>query len=436
MRTKSINKKKVNIITLGCSKNVFDSEVLMGQLHANQFEVSHEKENTNAGIVIINTCGFIDSAKQESVNTILQFAQARKKGQIEKLIVSGCLSERYKTELEKEIPEVDAYFGTKELPHLLKILNADYKHELVGERILTTPKHYAYFKIAEGCDRPCSFCAIPLMRGKHVSFPMQELITNAQKLADNGVKELILIAQDLTYYGLDLYKERKLSELLNRLSDVSGIEWIRLHYAYPSGFPLDVIEVMKQKSNICKYLDIPLQHVSNKMLEAMRRGTTKEKTTALINDIRNKIPEIAIRTTLITGYPGETEKDFEELKDFVLKMRFDRLGVFRYSHEENTYAYAFKDDIPESLKIARANEIMQLQQEISLSHNQEKIGKKMKVFFDKKEGNHFVGRTEYDSPDVDNEVLLEAQEAYVRIGDFAEVEITGASEFDLFAKLI
>lgn len=415
---------------------MFDSEVLMKQLHANRFEVSHEKENTNAGIVIINTCGFIDAAKQESVNTILQFAQARKKGRIEKLIVAGCLSERYKTELEKEIPEVDAFFGTKELPVLLKTLNADYKHELVGERILTTPKHYAYFKIAEGCDRPCSFCAIPLMRGKHVSFPMQELVINARKLADNGVKELILIAQDLTYYGLDLYKERKLSELLSRLSDVNGIEWIRLHYAYPSGFPIDVIEVMKQKSNICKYLDIPLQHASNKILEAMRRGTTKEKTIALINDIRNKIPEIAIRTTLITGYPGETEKDFEELKDFVLKMRFDRLGVFPYSHEENTHAFAFKDDVPELLKIARANEIMQIQQEISLSHNQEKIGKKMKVLFDKKEGNYFVGRTEYDSPDVDNEVLLEAQETYVRIGDFADVEITGAGEFDLFAKLI
>jgi len=436
MRTKSLHKKKVNIITLGCSKNVFDSEILMGQLHANQFDVQHESKKNDAGIVIINTCGFIDTAKQESIDTILQYAEARKNGLIEKLLVTGCLSERYKSELEKEIPDVDAYFGTRELPRLLKTLNADYKHELVGERILTTPLHYAYFKIAEGCDRPCSFCAIPLMRGKHVSVPIEDLVKSARKLADNGVKELILIAQDLTYYGLDLYKKRKLANLLNGLSDVDGIEWIRLHYAYPSGFPIDVLDVMKQKDNICKYLDIPLQHASNNMLEAMRRGITKEKTINLISEIRNKIPEIAIRTTLITGYPEETEKDFEELKDFVKEMRFDRLGVFPYSHEENTFAYHFKDNVPEQIKMERANQIMQIQQEISLSLNQQKIGKTLKVLFDKKEGNYFVGRTEYDSPDVDNEVLLDAQNSYVRIGHFANVKITDATEFDLHATLI
>lgn len=436
MRTKSLHKKKVNIITLGCSKNVFDSEILMGQLYANQFDVQHESKKNDAGIVIINTCGFIDTAKQESIDTILQYAEARKNGLIEKLLVTGCLSERYKSELEKEIPDVDAYFGTRELPRLLKTLNADYKHELVGERILTTPLHYAYFKIAEGCDRPCSFCAIPLMRGKHVSVPIEDLVKSARKLADNGVKELILIAQDLTYYGLDLYKKRKLADLLNCLSDVDGIEWIRLHYAYPSGFPIDVLDVMKQKDNICKYLDIPLQHASNNMLEAMRRGITKEKTINLISEIRNKIPEIAIRTTLITGYPEETEKDFEELKDFVKEMRFDRLGVFPYSHEENTFAYHFKDNVPEQIKMERANQIMQIQQEISLSLNQQKIGKTLKVLFDKKEGNYFVGRTEYDSPDVDNEVLLDAQNSYVRIGHFANVKITDATEFDLHATLI
>lgn len=436
MRTKSLHKKKVNIITLGCSKNVFDSEILMGQLHANQFDVQHESKKNDAGIVIINTCGFIDTAKQESIDTILQYAEARKNGLIEKLLVTGCLSERYKSELEKEIPDVDAYFGTRELPRLLKTLNADYKHELVGERILTTPLHYAYFKIAEGCDRPCSFCAIPLMRGKHVSVPIEDLVKSARKLADNGVKELILIAQDLTYYGLDLYKKRKLADLLNSLSDVDGIEWIRLHYAYPSGFPIDVLDVMKQKDNICKYLDIPLQHASNNMLEAMRRGITKEKTINLISEIRNKIPEIAIRTTLITGYPEETEKDFEELKDFVKEMRFDRLGVFPYSHEENTFAYHFKDNVSEQIKMERANQIMQIQQEISLSLNQQKIGKTLKVLFDKKEGNYFVGRTEYDSPDVDNEVLLDAQNSYVRIGHFANVKITDATEFDLHATLI
>jgi ribosomal protein S12 methylthiotransferase len=433
MRTKSLHKKKVNIITLGCSKNVFDSEVLMGQLHANKFDVQHESKKNDAGIVIINTCGFIDSAKQESIDTILQYAEARKNGLIEKLIVTGCLSERYKTELENEISNVDAFFGTRELPRLLKTLNADYKHELIGERILTTPLHYAYFKIAEGCDRPCSFCAIPLMRGTHSSVPIEELVKNAQKLAANGVKELILIAQDLTYYGLDLYKKRKLADLLNYLSDIEGIEWIRLHYAYPSGFPIDVLDVMKQKSNICKYLDIPLQHASNNMLEAMRRGITKEKTINLISEIRNKIPEIAIRTTLITGYPGETEKDFEELKDFVKNMRFDRLGVFPYSHEENTFAYNFKDNVPEKIKLERANQIMQIQQEISLSLNQQKIGKTLKVLFDKKEGNYFVGRTEYDSPDVDNEVLIDAKNNYVRIGHFANVKITDATEFDLLA---
>ncbi len=436
MRTKSLHKKKVNIITLGCSKNVFDSEVLMGQLHANQFDVQHESKKNDAGIVIINTCGFIDSAKQESIDTILQYAEARKNGLIEKLLVTGCLSERYKSELEKEIPDVDAYFGTRELPRLLKTLNADYKHELVGERILTTPLHYTYFKIAEGCDRPCSFCAIPLMRGKHATVPMEDLVKSAQKLAENGVKELILIAQDLTYYGLDLYKKRKLADLLNNLSEINGIEWIRLHYAYPSGFPIEVLDVMKQKDNICKYLDIPLQHASNNVLEAMRRGITKEKTIDLISEIRNKVPEIAIRTTLITGYPGETEKDFEELKNFVNEMRFDRLGVFPYSHEENTFAYHFKDDVPEQIKMERANQIMQIQQEISLSLNQQKIGKTLKVLFDKKEGNYFVGRTEYDSPDVDNEVLLDARDNYVRIGHFANVKITDATEFDLHATLI
>ncbi len=433
MRTKSLKKNKINVVTLGCSKNVYDSEVLMGQLRANNKEVVHEEEGN---VVVINTCGFIANAKEESINTILEYVQKKEAGAVDKVFVTGCLSERYKPDLEKEIPNVDEYFGTSDLPNLLKALGADYKHELIGERLTTTPKNYAYLKIAEGCDRPCSFCAIPLMRGKHRSKPIEELVTESEKLAAKGVKELILIAQDLTYYGLDLYKKRNLAELLRSLVKVDGIEWIRLHYAFPTGFPMDVLEVMKTERKICNYIDIPLQHISDSILKSMRRGTTQAKTTQLLKEFREGVPGMAIRTTLIVGYPGETEEDFQTLKDWVKAMRFERLGCFTYSHEENTHAYKLEDDVPESIKQQRANEIMELQSQISWELNQEKIGKTFRCLIDRKEGNHFIGRTEFDSPDVDNEVLIDATKHYVKIGDFTVVKITEASDFDLYGEPI
>lgn len=421
------------MVTLGCSKNVYDSEVLMGQLKAGGKEVVHEKEGN---IVVINTCGFINNAKEESINTILDYVQQKEAGLVDKVFVMGCLSERYKPDLEKEIPDVDQYFGTSELPALLKVLGADYKHELIGERLTTTPKNYAYLKISEGCDRPCSFCAIPLMRGAHISTPIEDLVTEAEKLAAKGVKELILIAQDITYYGLDLYKKRALADLLRALVKVEGIEWIRIHYAFPTGFPIDVLEVMKTEPKICNYLDIPLQHISDKILTSMKRGTTQEKTTKLLNKFREAVPEMAIRTTLIVGYPGETEEDFQALKDFVKAMRFDRLGCFTYSHEENTTAYELADDVPEEVKLQRANEIMELQSQISWELNQKKVGKTFRCLIDRKEGNYFVGRTEYDSPDVDNEVLIDAKKHYVKIGDFTDVKITEAADYDLYGEPI
>jgi ribosomal protein S12 methylthiotransferase len=436
MKTKTLKKNKVNVITMGCSKNVFDSEVMMAQLKANRFEVEHESSTDDAEIVIINTCGFIDNAKQESIDTILRYADAKKEGLVDKVYVTGCLSERYKSDLEKEIPEVDAYFGTRDLPRLLKTLKADYKAELIGERLLTTPSHYAYLKIAEGCDRPCSFCAIPLMRGKNISTPIEDLVVQTQSLAAKGVKELILIAQDLTYYGLDIYKERKLATLITKLSEVDGIEWIRLHYAYPSGFPLDVLDVMASNPKVCNYLDIPLQHGSSKILKAMRRGIDREKTEELIRVIREKVPGIAIRTTLIAGYPGETEEDFQEMYDFVERSKFDRLGVFTYSHEENTHAYQFEDDVPEEIKKERADDIMELQSGISYELNQQKVGKTYKVLFDRVEGDYFIGRTEFDSPDVDNEVLVKKENTYVRLGDFAMVKIEKADHYDLYGSVI
>lgn len=431
MRTRSIKKNTINVVTLGCSKNVYDSEVLMGQLKAGGKEVVHEKEGN---IVVINTCGFINNAKEESINTILDYVQQKEAGLVDKVFVMGCLSERYKPDLEKEIPDVDQYFGTSELPALLKVLGADYKHELIGERLTTTPKNYAYLKISEGCDRPCSFCAIPLMRGAHISTPIEDLVTEAEKLAAKGVKELILIAQDITYYGLDLYKKRALADLLRALVKVEGIEWIRIHYAFPTGFPMDVLEVMKTEPKICNYLDIPLQHISDKILTSMKRGTTQEKTTKLLKKFREAVPEMAIRTTLIVGYPGETEEDFQALKDFVKAMRFDRLGCFTYSHEENTTAYELADDVPEEVKLQRANEIMELQSQISWELNQEKVGKTFRCLIDRKEGNYFVGRTEYDSPDVDNEVLIDAKKHYVKIGDFTDVKIIEAADYDLYAE--
>ena len=436
MKTKTLKKNKVNVVTLGCSKNIFDSEVLMAQLKANNFDVEHESKEDDAEIVIINTCGFIDNAKQESIDTIIRYADAKKDGLVDKVYVTGCLSERYRDDLEKEIPEVDAFFGTRELPRLLKTLKADYKHELVGERLLTTPNHYAYFKIAEGCDRPCSFCAIPIMRGKHLSTPIENLVLQAKSLAAKGVKELMLIAQDLTYYGLDIYKKRALSELLKHLSDVEGIEWIRLHYAFPTGFPMDVLDVMNERSNICKYLDMPLQHGSTKILQAMRRGTTREKTEELIATIRSKVPGIALRTTLIAGYPGETDADFQEMYDWVERSRFDRLGIFTYSHEENTHAFEFKDNVSPKLKKKRADLIMDLQAGISYDLNQQKVNKSFKVLFDRAEGDYFIGRTEFDSPEVDNEVLVKKHNTYVRIGDFSKVLIQSADHYDLYGDLI
>ena len=414
---------------MGCSKNLYDSEVLMGQLRANDKNVVHEEEGN---IVVVNTCGFIDNAKEESVNTILEQIQKKQSGDIDQLFVTGCLSERYKPDLEKEMPQVDAYFGTTDLPQLLKALGADYKHELLGERQTTTPKNYAYFKVSEGCDRPCSFCAIPLMRGKHRSTPIEELVQRAEKLAQNGVKELLLIAQDLTYYGLDLYQKRRLADLLRALAKVSGIEWIRMHYAFPTGFPMEVIELMRNEPKICNYLDIPLQHISDPILKSMRRGTTQKKTTDLIENIRKILPEIALRTTLIVGYPGETDNDFITLKQWVKAMRFERLGCFTYSHEENTHAHQLEDNVPELIKQERANEIMKIQSEISWEQNQKKVGKIYRCVIDRKQGERFVGRTEIDSPDVDNEVLIDAKKYYLKLGDFTDVEITDATDFDLY----
>ena len=429
MRTKSRKQNKINVITMGCSKNLYDSEVLMGQLKANDKNVVHEEEGN---IVVVNTCGFIDNAKEESVNTILEQIQKKQSGDIDQLFVTGCLSERYKPDLEKEMPQVDAYFGTTDLPQLLKALGADYKHELLGERQTTTPKNYAYFKVSEGCDRPCSFCAIPLMRGKHRSTPIEELVQRAEKLAQNGVKELLLIAQDLTYYGLDLYQKRRLADLLRALAKVSGIEWIRMHYAFPTGFPMEVIELMRNEPKICNYLDIPLQHISDPILKSMRRGTTQKKTTDLIENIRKILPEIALRTTLIVGYPGETDADFITLKQWVKAMRFERLGCFTYSHEENTHAHQLEDNVPELIKQERANEIMKIQSEISWEQNQKKVGKIYRCVIDRKQGEQFVGRTEIDSPDVDNEVLIDAKKYYLKLGDFTDVEITDATDFDLY----
>jgi len=434
LKTKGTKKTKVNIVTLGCSKNTVDSEVLLTQLKGNGIDASHESQKDDSNIVVINTCGFIDNAKQESIDTILRYVDAKQEGLVEKVYVTGCLSQRYKDSLELEIPEVDSWFGTRDLSRLLKQLNANYKHELVGERILTNPSHFAYLKISEGCDRPCSFCAIPLMRGGHISRPIEELVKEAKHLASNGTKELLLIAQDSTYYGLDLYKKRVLSDLLKNLSDVEGIEWIRLHYAFPTGFPLDVLDVMAERSNICNYIDIPLQHGSTKMLKLMKRGTTREKTTALIHTIREKVPDIAIRTTLIAGHPGETESEFGEMLDFVAQSRFDRLGVFPYSHEENTFSHTMKDDVPAHVKQERVDAIMDLQQRISLENNQKKIGNTYKILIDRKEGGQFIGRTEYDSPEVDNEVLIDARENYLRIGDFVMAKVVDASEFDLIAQ--
>ncbi|MDA9361026.1 MAG: 30S ribosomal protein S12 methylthiotransferase RimO [Flavobacteriaceae bacterium] len=430
MRTKSTTKNKINVITLGCSKNIYDSEVLMGQLKANDKEVVHEEDGN---IVVINTCGFIDNAKEESVNTILDNIQRKEAGEIDKVFVTGCLSERYKPDLEKEIPSVDQYFGTSELPQLLKALEADYKHELLGERITTTPKNFAYFKISEGCDRPCSFCAIPLMRGKHRSTPIEDLVKQAENLARDGVKELILIAQDLTYYGLDIYKKRNLAELLRALAQVEGIEWIRMHYAFPTGFPLDVLDVMKSEPKVCNYLDIPLQHISDDILKSMRRGTTKEKTTKLLQEFRKHVPGITIRTSLIVGYPGETLEHFEELKAWVKETRFDRLGCFTYSHEENTHAHQLVDDVPEEEKQRRSSEIMELQSQISWELNQEKLGETLRCIIDRKEGNFFVGRSEMDSPDVDNEVLVDATKYYLKQGEYVDLTIVEAADFDLYA---
>lgn len=436
MKTKTLRKNKVNVVTLGCSKNIFDSEVLMGQLRANEYEVEHESQKGDAAIVIINTCGFIENAKQESIDTILQFVDAKDQGLVEKVYVTGCLSERYKPDLEKEIPEVDAWFGTRDLPRLLKTLKADYKHELVGERILTTPQHFAYLKISEGCDRPCSFCAIPLMRGKHISTPIEQLVKQAETLAKNGTQELILIAQDSTYYGLDLYGKRNLAELMQHLAAVDGMRWIRLHYAFPSGFPEDVLDLMRDTHNICNYLDMPLQHISDNMLKSMRRGTTKQKTIDLVNKIRDKVPGITLRTTLITGYPGETEQDHEEMLRWVEDTRFDRLGVFTYSHEENTSAFTLEDNVPAEVKQARAEAVMEVQSGISYDLNQQRVGKTFDVLIDRKEGDYFIGRTEADSPEVDNEVLVPAKDNYLRIGHFTKVLIEKAEEFDLYGKVV
>jgi ribosomal protein S12 methylthiotransferase len=436
LKTKGTKNTKVNIVTLGCSKNLVDSEVLLTQLRGNGIDAVHESKTDDASVVVINTCGFIDNAKQESIDTILRYVDAKEEGIVDKVYVTGCLSQRYKDDLEKEIPEVDAWFGTRDLSRMLKVFKANYKHELVGERILTNPSHYAYLKISEGCDRPCSFCAIPIMRGGHISRPMEELVLEARNLAKNGTKELLLIAQDSTYYGLDLYKKRNLADLLRNLSDVEGIDWIRLHYAFPTGFPMDALEVMAERSNICKYIDIPLQHASTRMLQVMRRGTTRDKTEALLQTIREKVPGIAIRTTMIAGHPTESQQDFEEMMDFVEKSRFDRLGIFSYSHEENTHSYSLPDDVPAEVKQQRLEDVMALQEGISLELNSQKIGKTFKVLVDRKEGGNFIGRTEHDSPEVDNEVIIESPGDYLRLGDFVNVFITGATEFDLTGRAV
>jgi ribosomal protein S12 methylthiotransferase len=431
MRTKSIRPKKINVVTLGCSKNIYDSEVLSGQLKANGKEVVHEGQGE---VVVINTCGFIANAKQESIDTILHFVDQKNQGTVEKVYVTGCLSERYKEDLEKEIPDVDRYFGTRNLPELLKTLGADYKHELVGERLNSTPKHFAYLKISEGCDRPCSFCAIPLMRGSHRSTPIEDLVTEAEVLAAKGVKELILIAQDLTFYGLDLYKERALARLLKALVKVDGIDWIRLHYAFPTGFPEDVLEVIANEPKVCNYIDIPLQHIADPVLKSMRRGTTKAKTDQLLRKFRDSVPGMAIRTTLIVGYPGETEEDFEVLKNWVKETRFERLGCFTYSHEENTHAYQLEDDVPEEIKEQRAAEIMEIQGQISWELNQRYVGGVYRCLVDRVEDGFFVARTEFDSPEVDNEVLVDAKKHYLRVGDFVDLKIVEAADFDLYAE--
>lgn len=435
MKVRSFKPKKVNIITLGCSKNLVDSEVLMSQLKANDFDVTH-LDKSDAPVVIINTCGFIENAKQESIDTILQYVDEKEAGRIDKLYVTGCLSHRYKDELKAEIPQVDAYFGTLELPNILKTLGADYKHELLGERLITTPAHYAYLKIAEGCNRPCSFCAIPLMRGNHVSKSIEQLVTEAKHLVKHGTKELMLIAQDLTYYGLDIYGDRKLADLVQHLSDIEGLEWIRLHYAYPSQFPMDVLKVMAERSNVCNYLDIPLQHITDNMLKTMRRGISERRTRELIGSIRDVVPGISLRTTMLVGHPGETEEEFEKLCGFVEEFRFDRLGVFTYSHEENTHAFSLEDSLPEVEKEKRASRVMEIQQEIAYDLNQQKIGKEYKVLFDKIEGEYFVGRTEFDSPEVDNEVLVKTEGNYARIGDFAQVIVTDANDYDLYGNIV
>lgn len=435
MKTKTLKKDKVNIITLGCSKNIVDSEVLYSQLKANSFDVEHESQDDDANIVVINTCGFIDNAKEESINTIIRWAEAKQAGEIDKLYVTGCLSQRYKPDLEKEIPEVDQYFGTTHLPQLLKTIGADYKHELIGERLLTTPSHYAYLKISEGCDRPCSFCAIPIMRGKHLSKPFEQIEAEVRGLVKNGTKELLIIAQDSTFYGLDLYGDRKLPELLRRISDVPGADWIRLHYAYPSQFPLEALDVIRERENICKYIDIPLQHVSDSMLKIMRRGITEKRTRDLVTTIREKVPGIALRTTLIVGHPGETEQDFNDLCRFVEDNRFDRLGVFTYSHEDGTHSGTMADDVLQEVKEERAAIIMEIQQGISSEINKEKVGKTFKVLFDRKEGDYFIGRSEADSPEVDNEVLVKADKQYARVGDFAQVKIDSAEDFDLYGSI-
>ncbi len=435
MKTKTIKRDKVNIITLGCSKNMVDSEVLSGQLLANEIDTVHENEKRDHNIVIINTCGFIEKAKEESINTILENVDLKKRGKLDKVFVTGCLSERYKANLEKEIPEVDAYFGTMELPGILKQFEADYKGELIGERMLSTPQHYAYMKISEGCNRTCSFCAIPLMRGQHVSRSIESLVEEATKLVQRGVKEVMLIAQELTYYGLDIYKKRELPKLLHALADVKGLEWIRLHYAYPSKFPLEIIDAMKERENICNYLDMPLQHASNNMLKAMKRQITREEMEDLVGEIRHRIPDICLRTTLIAGFPGETRDDVEELKGFLQKMRFDRVGIFTYSHEEQTSAHDLVDDVPEEEKEARAQEIMEVQQDISLEKNNEKVGKTFKVMVDKRESGRYIGRTAFDSVEVDNEVIINSDKKLI-IGDFVNVKITKAFDYDIEGELI
>ncbi|TSA50042.1 MAG: 30S ribosomal protein S12 methylthiotransferase RimO [Sphingobacteriales bacterium] len=436
MKTKTLRKPKVHVVTLGCSKNTVDSEVLMGQLRANNHEVVHDSDDENSSVVIINTCGFIDNAKQESINTILEYSNQKREGRIDKLIVTGCLSQRYRDELKDEMKEVDNWFGTSEMPRLLKTLKADYKHELVGERLLTTPSHYAYIKISEGCNRTCSFCAIPLMRGKHISKPIEEIEAEIKKLVKQGVKEFLLIAQELTYYGLDLYKERKLSELLNRIADIDGVEWIRLHYAYPNKFPVEILDVVRERSNICNYLDIPFQHISDPVLKAMKRQTDKAEITALINTIREKVPGIALRTTMLVGFPGERKEHFDELVEFVKEVKFDRLGVFTYSPEEGTSGYELVDDVTVATKKKRAQQLMDVQQEISRVKNEEKIDRTFRVLFDRKEGEYFIGRTEHDSPEIDNEVLVKATDTYLRVGDFANIKITSAEEFDLYGEKV